>query len=150
MLTTAKARTWPSQKGATMVETALVLLILIMMIVFILDMGRVLLLQQYMTERARATIRQAVVNNWTSDQVKNYFAYNQLTAPDGGTSTPGILGMLPMEVTYLTPTTGAPSCCVKLTISGVNALLFTPKLAGTMALPPITLTLPTQSMGATN
>ncbi len=47
-----------------MVEAALVLITLLSMILFILDMGRILLLQQFITERAREGARYAVVNNW--------------------------------------------------------------------------------------
>ena len=46
-----------------MVETVLVLLTVMGMTIFIMDMGRILLVQQYTSERARVTVRKAVVNN---------------------------------------------------------------------------------------
>src|SRR5436190_931457 len=51
------------QKGQAMIESALVALALVGMIIFVMDMGRILLLQQFIGERARATVRNAVVNN---------------------------------------------------------------------------------------
>ena len=64
-----------------MVESALILLTLVSMILFILDMGRILMMQQYLTERARATVRKAVVNNWDAAATKNYLVYGSTTAP---------------------------------------------------------------------
>jgi Flp pilus assembly protein TadG len=62
------------QRGQAMVESALILLSLLMMILFILDMGRVLFLQQFITERARATARAASVNNWDEWKVRGYYS----------------------------------------------------------------------------
>lgn len=80
-----------------MVETALVIITLIGMLVFIMNMGRIFLVQQFLTERARATVSNAVVNNWDATATKDYFAYNSIEAPEGGGSgfgaatLPGIL-----------------------------------------------------------
>ncbi len=41
------------QRGAALVETALVFTAALSMIVFIVDMGRILLTQQYISERAQ-------------------------------------------------------------------------------------------------
>jgi hypothetical protein len=71
------------------------------MIIFILDMGRILLIQQYITERTRATVRAAVVNSWDSTKTANYLVYNSVTAPSG--SPAGFMGLLPSQVTYTTP-----------------------------------------------
>src|SRR3954452_9365566 len=90
------------QRGATIVETALILLVLLSMITFVMDMGRFLLIQQYITERARDAARMAAVNNWNQTTVANYFAYGSTTAPAGGTSTPGVLGLLPSNLAYST------------------------------------------------
>ena len=67
-----RRRRTKNQRGSSMVEGALVLLTMLAMIIFILDMGRILLIQQYITERARTTVRAAVVNNWDSTKTANY------------------------------------------------------------------------------
>jgi len=59
-------------------------LTLVGMIVFIMDVGRMMMMEQFITERARVTVRQAAVNNWTATQVQNYLVYNSITAPDKG------------------------------------------------------------------
>lgn len=65
------------QRGAALVETALVFTTALSMILFIVDMGRILLTQQFISERARVGVRNAVVNNWNATAVANY----GLTAP---------------------------------------------------------------------
>ena len=77
------------------------------MFLFIMDMGRILLIEQFITERTRATVRSAVVNNWTAAATQNYLVYNSTTAPGGG--GPGFLGLQTSNVTYQTlGTSGNP------------------------------------------
>ncbi|HEY2842390.1 MAG TPA: TadE family protein [Bryobacteraceae bacterium] len=137
------------QKGSSMVESALVLLTLLSMILFIVDMGRILLIQQYITERARATVRMAVVNSWDSTKAANYLVYNSITAPGGG--GPGFMGLLTTQVTYSTlGTLGTDNYRLQIKVSGVPALVMIPFIAGTYTLAPITATLPAQSLGSTS
>ena len=143
--TTRRARN--GQKGSSMVEMALVLLTLLSMILFILDMGRILLIQQYITERARATVRQAAVNNWSATSAQNYLVYNSTTAPNGGGA--GLMGLLTSQVTYQTLGT-LDSSRVQIKVSGVPALVFIPFISGTYTLAPVVATMPSQSLGATN
>jgi hypothetical protein len=129
-----------------MVETVLILLLVLGMVIFVLDMGRLLLVQQFLTERSRATVRVAVVNNWSQTDVRNYFCFNSTSAPAGSNDTTlGLLGIQPSQVSYDTTTM---SCCVSVKVSGVKALLFIPQMAGTYTLAPITVSYPKQSMGA--
>ena len=134
-----------------MVETALVLTVALGMIVFIVDMGRILLTQQFISERARVAVRSAVVNNWTSDQVKNYVAYASTSAPDGGTTTPGFMGLLPSEVTYTTVAdSGVGDARYQVVVQGVQMFTWIPYIAGKYNAPSVTATAPVQSQGATN
>lgn len=138
-----------SQRGSALVEGALVLLVLMMTLIFIIDMGRMLLIQQYITERTRLTTRKAVVNHWTGTQVKNYLVYG--SADTATLTAPGRLGLLPSQVTYTAlGTAGTPTYRLQMKVSGVPALLFIPKLAGRYTLPTMIATLPAQSLGATN
>jgi len=144
-----RRRARKGQKGAAMLETALVLLTLLGMIVFIMDMGRILLLQQYITERTRSTVRNAVVNNWNATSAKNYLVYNSITAPNGG--GPGFMGLLTSQVEYQTlGTAGNADYRLQVKVSNVPALVLTPYIAGSYTLAPIVATLPAQSLGATN
>ncbi|MBI5086225.1 MAG: pilus assembly protein [Acidobacteria bacterium] len=139
------------QSGQGMVESALVLLSLLAMILFILDMGRILLLGQYVTERARETARTAVVNDWTESQVQNYLVYKKLHAPDENSLKPGFMGLLPSQVTYSklgTLKTG--DYRIQIQVTGIQAVMFIPFIAGKYKFPTVTVTYPAQSMGATN
>ncbi|HYL37788.1 MAG TPA: TadE family protein [Bryobacteraceae bacterium] len=140
-----------AERGSTLVESVLVLLTMVSMIIFIMDMGRMLLVQQFISERARTTVRAASVNNWSSDQVKNYLCYNSTSAPSGGTSTPGYMGLLPSQVTYGTlGTAGSWDYRLQVQVSGVRMFTWIPYMSGQYTAAPITATFPAQSLGATN
>jgi uncharacterized membrane protein len=140
-----------SCRGQSLVESTFVLLTLVAMIIFIVDMGRIMLNEEYLVERARAAARMAAVNNWAAADVANYVAYNSISAPGGGTSTPGLMGVLPSNVTYTkVVTAGDPSSYVQVSIAGVTAFANIPYMSGRYTLPTITVSLPAQSLGATN
>src|ERR1700676_2593617 len=88
------------QRGAALVETALVFTAALSMILFIVDMGRILLTKHYISERAQAAVGSAVVNNWDATSVKNYVVYGSTTAPNGGGA--GLMGLAASEVTFNT------------------------------------------------
>ena len=140
-----------SCRGQSLIESTFVLFTLVAMVLFIVDMGRIMLAEEYLVERGRAAARMAAVNNWTQTDVANYVAYNSTSAPGGGTSTPGLMGVLPSNVSYSKlGTAGDPSYCVKVSIAGVTAFTVVPYMAGRYTLPTITVSLPAQSLGATN
>lgn len=132
-----------------MVESALVILTMVAMIVFVMDMGRILMLQQYIGERARATVRSAVVNNWSATATKNYLVYNSITAPTG--NPPGYLGLLTSQVSYQAlGTVGAPDYRLQVKVTGVPVFTWIPYIAGQYTLAPIIATMRVESLGATN
>lgn len=135
------------QKGANMVEMALVLLTLMGMILFVVDMGRILLTEQFITERTRTTLRQAVVNNWTTTQMQNVLCYNSTAAGTG----PGYMGLITSNVTaaYL-GSSSAPDYRLQIKVSGVTVSTWVPGMAGSYTLPTVTLTMPAESLGATD
>ena len=146
---TSKTTRRKNQKGANILESALVLLTVLGMFLFIMDMGRILLIQQFITERARATVRSAVVNNWTAAATQNYLVYNSTTAPGGGGT--GFLGLQTSNVTYQTlGTSGTPDYMLQVKVSGVQAVTWIPYISKTYTLAPITAAMPAQSLGATN
>lgn len=146
---TSKNRRRKNQKGANILESALVLLTVLGMFLFIMDMGRILLIQQFITERTRATVRSAVVNNWNAAATQNYLVYNSTTAPSGGGV--GFLGLQTSNVTYQTlGTSGTPDYLLQVKVSGVPAVTWIPYISKTYTLAPITAAMPAQSLGATN
>jgi hypothetical protein len=146
---TSKTGRRKNQKGANILESALVLLTVLGMFLFIMDMGRILLIQQFITERTRATVRSAVVNNWNAAATQNYLVYNSTTAPNGGGA--GFLGLQTSNVTYQTlGTAGATDYMLQVKVSGVPAVTWIPYISKTYTLAPITAAMPAQSLGATN
>ena len=144
-----KNRRVKNRAGSGMVETALVLLVLLSMILFTMEMGRVLLIQQFIAQRARATVRMSVVNNWDASAVKNYFCFNQTTAPQGAST--GFLGVAPSQVNYTAlGTAGSNDYRLQVSVSGVKALALIPYIAGQYTLAPVVATMPAQSLGATD
>ena len=140
------------QKGSSLIEGAFVFLTLLSMILFIMEMGRFLLTQQYIAERARATARMAVVNNWDTTQMKNYLCYGSTTAPNNSSSTTaGMLGISPSKVTptFLGASTD-PDYRLQVTVSGIPVLTFVPMMGNSFHAPPIVATVVAQSFGATN
>lgn len=137
------------QRGAAMLETTLVLLTVIGMILFIMDMGRILLLQQFITERAREGARYSVVNNWSQTAVQNYVVYGTTAVPNGG--GPGFLGLQTSQVAFTSiADTGIGDGRNQITVSGFTFPVFIPYIAGSYTAPSITVSVPTQSLGAVN
>ena len=137
-----------------MLETALVLSTLLGMIIFVMDMGRMLLWQQFFMERARTGVRNAVVNNWDSTSVANYVCYGTTTAPalsPGDTSeAPGYLGLVPSEVTFNSiADSGANDARYQVIIQGVDMFSWIPGMAGRYRAAPLIATMPVESAGAT-
>jgi hypothetical protein len=127
-----------SQRGAALVETALVFTAALGMIVFIVDMGRILLTQQFISERARVGVRNAVVNNWNATSVQNYVVY-------------GYLGLTTSEVSFSSiADSGIGDARYQVTVSGVPLFTWIPYMAGRYTAPTVIATAPVQSQGATN
>ena len=138
------------QRGAALVETALVFTAALAMIVFIVDMGRILLTQQYISERAQAAVRSAVVNNWDATSVKNYVVYGSTTAPGSGVAA-GLMGLTTSEVTFNTiADSGIGGGRYQVIVQGVPMFTWIPYMAGRYTAPTVTATAPVQSQGATN
>jgi Flp pilus assembly protein TadG len=151
MKTAKNTRVSRGQKGATLVEGALVLLTIISMMVFVMDMGRILLTQQWVSERARTTVRSAVVNNWSSAQAANFLCYNSTDAPNGDATTPGYLGLLPSQVSLNTlGTSTASDYRLQIVVSGIPIWTWVPFITGNYTAPTVTATYPAQSLGATS
>ncbi len=134
-------------RGAAMIESALIFLTAVCMILFIVEMGRILLWQQFLAERARAGLRSAVVSNWDAEDVANYVVYGSTTAPESG--GPGLLGLLPSQVSFTKcADSGSGDARYQVTIANVPIVTWLPYIAGQYTLPPVTVSMPVQSQGA--
>jgi Flp pilus assembly protein TadG len=74
------------QSGQAMLESALVLLIFLVVLIGIFDMGQFLYFHQSLTERARAAARYGAVNTYSSPglAIQNVAIYNDPNGAGGG------------------------------------------------------------------
>jgi hypothetical protein len=148
------------QRGSSLVEGTLVLLSLMGMILFVMDLGRVLFTMQYSSERARAGARYATVHTYDPDAIINYIVYNDpnmqwVSQSDGdqGMSTAppvGLMGLTRDKVSVSRLNAGTIKERIQIKISGLSMTLYTPPLTGTFNVPPATVTIPVESLGATD
>lgn len=130
-----------SQAGQAMIEGSLVFLTLICMILFVVDIGRLLFYKHYFTERAQVGARWASVNSQNATNVKNVVCYNATTG-----SGQGFLGLSPSNVSV---TYDDANNIVTVTVSGFQTIKLIPFIAGNYTIPAATVSLGYQSMGAT-
>jgi hypothetical protein len=135
------------RRGSTLVESALVLMLFIVILLGIMDFGQILFFHHVLTERARAGARYAVVHVWDVAAVQKYVARNDPAAADG---TPGLFGVTPAMVQVLHSDVGTPSERVEVRISSYQMRFLSPWLAGTFTPGPFRAVMPIESGGASN
>lgn len=98
-----------SQRGQTLVEGALALLVFMSLLFAVVDCGLVLVSHQTLVERVRAAVRWGVVRPWdgSGEQVANLILYDRTEAPR---ATTGYLGLTRenIQVHYQPSSTGHP------------------------------------------
>jgi hypothetical protein len=90
-------RTHRSERGQTLVEGALALLVFFSLLFGVIDCGLVLVRHQSLVERVRSAVRWGVVRPWdgSGEQIANLILYDQPTEPASAASgaTGGYLGL---------------------------------------------------------
>ncbi len=137
-----------NQRGQTLVESALVILVLIATLLGIADFGQLLFFHQSLAERARAGVRWAAVTApLDTDQVKNHVVYNN----SAGTGTPVLGGLTTNMVGVLqSGTQGFDEARVTVTIANYPFQFFSPWIARTFVNQPIVKTLPWEAPASGN
>ena len=99
-----------SERGQTLVEGALALLVFFSLLFAVVDCGLVLVSHQSLVERVRSAVRWGVVRPWdgTGEQVANLILYDQPSEPPAPKS--GYLGLTRenVQVRYQPSSTGHP------------------------------------------
>jgi hypothetical protein len=74
-----------SERGQTLIEGALALMVFFSLLFGVIDCGLVLVRHQSLVERVRSAVRWGVVRPWdgTGEQIANLILYDQLTEPAG-------------------------------------------------------------------
>ena len=133
-----------NQKGAEMVEAALVLFIALFTIMGLIELGIGLMFYQGMTERVRAGVRYAVVKNYDVDTIRNYVAYGN---PAGSGST--ILGVQPGDVSVCVEAYDDTTDIdvIHVTVQHTPFKLISPLMGGMTLAPKVKVSLPVEAMG---
>ena len=137
-----------NQRGQTLVESALVILVLIATLLGIVDFGQVLFFHQTLAERARAGVRFAAVSSpLNTDQVKNFVVYNN----SAGAGAPVLSGLTTsMVVVVQDGTQGCDDARVTVTIVNYPFQFFSPWIARTFVNKAIVETLPWEAPASGN
>jgi hypothetical protein len=89
-----------NQRGQSMVEATLVLLVFFALLLGVVDCAQVLFAHQSLVERVRTAVRWGVVHPWKqetgADPIVNLVLYNQTEAPRGNNAA--FLGLKPENV----------------------------------------------------
>ena len=89
-----------NERGQSMVEATLVLLVFFTLLLGVIDCAQVLFAHQSLVERVRSAVRWGAVHPWNqengSDAIVNLVLYNQAAAPGGSRQT--FLGLRPENV----------------------------------------------------
>jgi len=126
-----------SQRGQSMVEATLVLLVFFTLLLGVIDCGQVLFAHQSLVERVRSAVRWGVVHPWNGDnQIVNLVLYNQTEVPRGNVAS--FLGLQPENVVvrHQPATPERPDDeTLGVTIVNFQSQFFSPWIARTMVNP---------------
>ena len=122
-----------NERGQSMVEATLVLLVFFTLLLGVIDCGQVLFAHQSLVERVRSAVRWGVVHPWEkADPIVNLVLYNQTEAPRG--STPSFLGMQRENVVvrHVAPPERPDDETLSVTIVNFRPQFFSPWFAGAL------------------
>jgi len=122
-----------NERGQSMVEATLVLLVFFTLLLGVIDCGQVLFAHQSLVERVRTAVRWGVVHPWEkADPIVNLVLYNQTVAPRG--STPSFLGMQRENVVvrHVAPPERPDDETLSVTIVNFRPQFFSPWFAGAL------------------
>lgn len=134
-------------RGSTLVESAIVLLLFVVILLGVMDFSQILFFHHVLLERVRCSARYAAVHPYSVTAIQNFAAYNRTTAPPGGT---GLFGLSPSVVQVNRYGEGTADDRVRVSISTHRMRFLSPWLAGTFTPGPFTAVMPMESGGVAN
>ena len=141
-----------TQRGQALLEGALVTFTLLLMTIFVLDMGQLLMFSQFFSDRARVGARYASISA-TDEITKDMVTYGEIVSPQVPPDEPepsGFFGLKPSNVAVTRTTTADDQELVVVEVNSYLLRTYTPFLAGTFNNRPVRAVLPVESKGATN
>lgn len=133
------------RRGQAMVESALVLLTLVLTILGILDLGQFLFFQATFRERVRSGVRYAVVHAYDPEQIANFVLYDSPVAAGRP-----LFGLTQSMIAVARRGENTPDDRIEVTISNAPLKMYSPFLARFSARPVFRAVMPVESLGATN
>ena len=125
------------QRGQSMVEATLVLLVFFALLMGVVDCGQVLFAHQSLVERVRTAVRWGAVHPYNGSQaIVNLVLYNQPQAP--APNTAAFLGLRPenVEVRHQASTPDRPDDeSLRVTIVNFKSQFFSPWIARALVSP---------------
>src|SRR6266542_1713257 len=123
------------QRGGSLVESTLVLLVLLTLMFYIFDLGYVMFEHHTLLHQARTAARYGSLNPSDLAAVRNMVLYGQPAAPAG--NPPGFFGLQASMVSVARQNSWTAEDRITITIQGYRYTLITPFLAGTFTGRPI-------------
>ena len=115
------------ERGSTLVESSIVLLLFLVIFTGVLDFGQVLFFHHFLVDRVRAAARFAAVANPDLTAVRNFAAYNTAAPAPGATP---LFGLDPSMIQVSRRGTGTPADRIEVTVSTYRIRFVSPWLAG--------------------
>ncbi len=134
------------RRGSTLVESALVLMLFLVLLLGVMDFAQILFFHQALTDRVRSGARYAVVHPWDTAAVQRYVAAN---SADPGVAS-FLFGITPDMVQVLHYDAGTASDRIEVRISAYRMRFLSPWLSGAFTPGPFRAVMPVESAGVAN
>jgi hypothetical protein len=132
------------RRGSTLVESAIVMLLFLVILIGVLDAAQVLFFHQFLADRVRSGVRYAAVHTYSASAIRNVVAYNT-ASPEPGMA--GLFGLTPEMVKVNRYGAGTADDRVETEIGGYSMRFLSPWLAGTFTPGPFRAVMPLESAG---
>src|SRR6266567_9078678 len=116
------------RRGATLIESTLVLIVLLTLMFSIFDLGYVLFEHHTLLHQARTAARYGAINPDDLTAIQNMVIYGSTAAPHD--NPPGIFGLRASMVSVDRADDWTPEDRIVITVSGYHYTLVTPFMAG--------------------
>jgi hypothetical protein len=117
----------PAKRGSTLIESAIVLMLFLVILIAVMDFAQVLFFHHVLSERVRTGVRYAAVHPYNETKIKKMVAYNDPLAP---ADAQGIFGLTPEQVQVMRHSPGTAAERIEVNIAAYSMRFLSPWLAG--------------------
>jgi hypothetical protein len=134
----------PGRRGSTLVESAIVLLLFLVMFIGVLDLGQIFFFHHFLNDRVRTGARYAAVHVYDAERIRNVVVYNT-AAPLPGAA--GLFGLNPSMVSVGRYDAGTAADRVEVRVSAFRMRFISPWLMRDFTPGPFRAVMPVESAG---